>query len=169
MDAVVRRVIENAMRVSSLASLGPGALAAIREGLGDPSLSIRLLAGIDVDSAAPSTRCGGCRVLPPPRESLNAAFAAGLDEVLDRLRARIRPPSGRSSRVEQFSSTFGSRGQNEYDLIAVSWEVRPRIVVAAIDLMRRSDEARPRSARHAVFVAERDRFVADVRAARRRR
>ena len=54
MAPLLQQTFENAMRVSSLASLGPGALGAVCEGLGDPTLSIRLLAGIEVDSAAPS-------------------------------------------------------------------------------------------------------------------
>jgi rifampicin phosphotransferase len=50
----VQQAFEGAMTASSLASLGPGALSAICEGIGRPELSIKLLAGIDVDSAAPS-------------------------------------------------------------------------------------------------------------------
>ncbi|MEP6296117.1 MAG: hypothetical protein ABJ382_02235, partial [Ilumatobacter sp.] len=46
MVPLLQQTFENAMTVSSLASLGPGALSAVCEGLGDPSLSIRLLAGI---------------------------------------------------------------------------------------------------------------------------
>ena len=47
MVPLLQQTFENAMRVSSLASLGPGALGAVCEGIGDPSLSIRLLAGIE--------------------------------------------------------------------------------------------------------------------------
>ena len=50
----VQQTFENAMRVSTMSSLGPGALGAVCEGIGDPTAAIRLLAGIEVDSAAPS-------------------------------------------------------------------------------------------------------------------
>src|SRR5262245_60675143 len=50
----VQQTFENAMIISSLSALGTGALAAIAEGIGDPTLVIRLLAGIEVDSASPS-------------------------------------------------------------------------------------------------------------------
>ena len=75
------------MRISSLASLGPGALDAICEGLGDKSLSIRLLAGIDVDSAAPSHAMWELGRVAAASAVVSAAFAAGPDQVLDRLRA----------------------------------------------------------------------------------
>ena len=48
-------------------------------------------------------------------------------------------------------------------MLAVSWEVKPRIALAAIDLMRRSDDAQAPFNRNAASVAERDRIVADIR------
>ncbi|MCU0261176.1 MAG: hypothetical protein MUE78_09175, partial [Ilumatobacteraceae bacterium] len=54
MVPLVQQTFENAMRISSLASLGPGALGAVCDGLGEPQWSIQLLAGIEVDSGAPS-------------------------------------------------------------------------------------------------------------------
>ena len=65
----------------------PRALDAICEGLGDKSLSIRLLAGIDVDSAAPSHAMWDLGRAAAASEVVSDAFAAGPDEVLDRLRA----------------------------------------------------------------------------------
>jgi pyruvate,water dikinase len=96
---------------------------------------------------------------------VSEAFDAGPDEVLDRLRAsRSAEAAGFLARFDQFLFDFGSRAQNEYDPRASSWEVKPRIALAAIDLMRRSDEAQSPAARNAASVAERDRVAAEIRA-----
>ena len=164
MMACVQRVFENAMRVSSLASMGPGALGAICEGIGEPELSIGLLAGIDVDSAAPSHAMWAMSRTARASDELTAAFDAGLDDLLDRLAAAGTPASTTFlADVTEFLRTFGSRGQNEYDILSATWEVKPRIALAAIDLMRRADDAQAPSVRHAASVAERDRALAAVR------
>jgi pyruvate,water dikinase len=165
MVPLLQLTFENAMRVSTLASLGPGALGAICEGLGDPSLSIRLLAGIEVDSAAPSHAMWKLGRLAAAAPSVAAAFEGGPDEVLDRLRAADTvEASNFLDEFERFLFDHGARAQNEYDVISVSWEVKPRIALAAIDLMRRSDAAQAPANRNAAAVAERDRIIADVRA-----
>jgi rifampicin phosphotransferase len=161
----IQQTMENAMRVSSLASLGPGALSAVCEGIGDPTLSIRLLAGIEVDSAAPSHAMWTLGRAAAASAAITAAFEAGPDEVLDRLRASAAPEAAAwLEQFDQFLFDHGARGQNEYDIYAVSWEVRPRIALAAIDLMRRSDESAAPAHRAAASVVERDRVAAEIRA-----
>ena len=164
MVPLVQLTFENAMRVSSLASLGPGALDAICEGLGDKSLSIRLLAGIEVDSAAPSHAMWELGRQAAASPAVTAAFEAGPDEVLARLRASdVADAREFLSRFEQFLFDFGARAQNEYDVLSVSWEVKPRIALAAIDLMRRADASMAPINRNTASIAERDRIVADLR------
>jgi len=164
MVPLIQQTFENAMRVSSLASLGPGALDAICEGLGDKSLSIRLLAGIEVDSAAPSHAMWALGRLAAASPVVASAFDGGPDEVLDRLRASDTAQAHEFlEQFDQFLFDFGARAQNEYDVLAVSWEVKPRIALAAIDLMRRSDGAQAPINRNTASVAERDRVAADVR------
>jgi len=164
MVPLLQQTFENAMRVSSLSGLGPGALGAVCEGLGDPSLAIRLLAGIEVDSAAPSHAMWELGRLAAASDAVSAAFDAGPDAVLDRLRASDSPDAADFlERFDTFLFEHGARAQNEYDLFASSWEVKPRIALAAIDLMRRSDESQAPSKRHGASVVERDRIVADIR------
>jgi pyruvate,water dikinase len=161
----LQQTMENAMRVSSVGSLGPGALGAICEGLGDPTLSIRLLAGIDVDSSAPSHAMWELGRVAAASPAVGAAFDAGPDEVLDRLHASDSADAKDFlDRFDQFLFDHGARGQNEYDLYAISWEVKPRIALAAIDLMRRSDASQAPTNRNAAAIAERDRIAADIRA-----
>jgi pyruvate,water dikinase len=161
----VQQTFESAMVVSSLSALGTGALGAICEALGDPTMAIRLLAGIEVDSAAPSHAMWQLGRMAKASPVVSAAFEAGPDQVLDRLRSSDDTTASEFvTHFELFLRHHGSRGQNEYDLRAPSWELRPRIALAAIDLMRRADEANAPATRNAAALAERDRVAADVRA-----
>jgi phosphohistidine swiveling domain-containing protein len=160
----VQQTFENAMIVSSLSALGTGALGAICEGLGDPTLAIRLLAGIEVDSAAPSHAMWDLGRFAAANPAVAAAFEAGPDAVLDRLGASDDPSAAEFlARFDQFLVDHGARAQNEYDPRSSSWEVKPRIALAAIDLMRRSDESSSPAARNVTSIAERDRVTAEIR------
>ncbi len=165
MVPLLQQTFENAMRVSSMSGMGPGALGAVCEAVGDPSLSIRLLAGIEVDSAAPSHAMWELGRVAKSSAAVSAAFDAGPDAVLDALRASDSPDAADFlERVDAFLFEHGARAQNEYDVFATSWEVAPRIALAAIDLMRRSDEGQAPAGRNAAAVAERDRISAEIRA-----
>src|SRR5262245_5671298 len=160
----VQLTFENAMRVSTLSSIGPGALGAICEALGDPTMAVRLLAGIEVDSAAPSYAMWELGRLARASAAVSAAFDAGADHVIAQLEAERGPDEQHF--LEQFSKflfDYGSRGQNEYDPRAPSWEVKPRIALAAIDLMRRSDDSQAPAIRQTASVHERNRLAADIR------
>ena len=160
----IQQTFENAMIVSSLSALGTGALGAICAGLGDPTLAIRLLAGIEVDSAAPSHAMWELGRIARHSAVVTASFEAGADQVVGRLRASDdADAAGFLDRFDQFLVDHGSRAQNEYDPRSASWEVQPRIALAAIDLMRRSDEANSPSVRSVASVAERDRVGAEIR------
>lgn len=165
MAPLLQQTFENAMRVSSLASLGPGALGAVCEAIGDPTLSIRLLAGIEVDSGAPSHAMWELGRVAAASDEIAAAFDTGADHVLDALRASDSAEARDFlDRFDTFLFEHGARAQNEYDPYSTSWEVRPRIALAAIDLMRRTDESHAPTNRTGVAVAERDRIVAEIRA-----
>jgi pyruvate,water dikinase len=160
----IHQTLENAMVVSSLSALGTGALGAICEELGDPTMAIRLLAGIEVDSGAPSHAMWELGRVARSSAVVSAAFEAGPDAVLDRLEADGGDDARAFlARFEQFLLDHGSRAQNEYDPRAPSWELRPASALVAIDLMRRSDERQAPAVRHAASVDERERVAADIR------
>jgi pyruvate,water dikinase len=160
----IQQTFENAMRVSTLSSIGPGALGAICEALGDPTMAVRLLAGIEVDSAAPSYAMWELGRAARASGPVSAAFDAGADQVLGVLEAEAGPDERRFlEQFDQFLRDYGSRGQNEYDPRAPSWEVEPRIALAAIDLMRKSDDSQAPILRRKASVAERDRVAAEIR------
>jgi rifampicin phosphotransferase len=165
MIPLIEQTFENAMRVSTMASIGPGVLGAVCEALGDASLAIQLLAGIEVDSAEPAKAMWNLGRAARESAAVSAAFDAGPDAVLDALRVTDEPEAAEFlTRFEAFLVDHGSRGPNEYDPRSSSWEVRPRIALAAIDLMRRSDESQSPSVRHDVSVANRDAILMDLRA-----
>lgn len=160
----VQQTFESAMVVSSLSALGTGALGAICEALGDPTMAIRLLAGIEVDSAAPSHAMWHLGRVARSSAVISAAFEKGPDQVVSALRADTSAESSEwLSLFDRFLHDHGFRGQNEYDLRAPSWELRPRIALAAIDLMRRSDDSQAPAVRSSRSVEERDRVAAHVR------
>jgi rifampicin phosphotransferase len=160
----IQQTFENAMIVSSLSALGTGALGAICADLGDPTLAIRLLAGIEVDSAAPSHVMWELGRLARQSSVVTVAFDTEADQVVDQLRASHDPDAAAFlARFDQFLFDHGSRAQNEYEPRSSSWEVKPSIALTAIDLMRRADEAFSPAARNATSIAERDRVAAEVR------
>jgi phosphohistidine swiveling domain-containing protein len=164
MVAYVQLAFDNAMRVSSLSSVGTGILGAITTALGDPTMAVRLLAGIEVDSGAPSHAMWQLGRLARKSPTVTAMFEAGTDDLVDRLRASSDPGAVEfRNHLDIFFRHFGSRGPNEYDPISLSWELAPRIALAAIDLMRKSDDSAAPVARQRASVAERDRLVAQIR------
>ena len=162
----VQQTFENAMRISSLSSLGTGAIMAICAAVGRPDDAVKLLAGIEVDSAAPSRAMWDLGRQAAASPSVTKAFDAGVEGVRDRLAADGgADATAFLAAFDDFLFQHGARAQNEYDLISQSWEVRPEIALAAIDLMRRSDADKSPTVRNAAAVAERNRIADEVRAA----
>jgi rifampicin phosphotransferase len=166
MVPLLQRCFENAMRVSSMSSLGPGALGAVCGELGEPNAAVQLLAGIEVDSAAPAHAMWRLGRFAAASAELTAAFDAGIDGLLERLAASTSPDcQAFVASFGEFVFEHGARAQNEYDLISSSWEVAPRIALVAIDLMRRSDDAQAPVVRGAASVAQRDALAERLRTA----
>jgi len=157
--------MEMGMVVSTAGAIPPGALGAIGEAIGDPTLTVRLMAGVEVDSAKPPFAMWELSRLAAHSEELNAEFAAGVVGLLDRLRSRRSAEAGAFlAGFERFLFDYGSRGPGEWDLIAKAWEPYPEVALAAIDRMRVADDASSPVTRHRASVAERDRLADEVRA-----
>jgi len=160
----LQQFFETSIWASLGASVGPGALGAIAEGLGDPTLVVRLLGGIEVDSARPSFAMWELSRLVRSSTELTAAFEEGLSGLLDRLAASGAPSvAGFGSGFDSFVHDYGSRGPNEWDLRARTWETHPELALAAIDRMRRADDEAAPTLRQAHAVVERDAAAAEVR------
>jgi pyruvate,water dikinase len=139
-----------------------GTIAGVCEqALGDPSLAMRLIAGLgEVDSAAPSFRMWELGRLVASDPGVSAEFEEGPDGLVDRLRS-----IGASSflaRLDAFIDDFGSRGPNEWEMRCPTWETHPELALIAIDRMRAAPESGEPSRSNAQLAAEREAVATEV-------
>lgn len=131
------------------------------QALGDPSLAMRLVAGVgDVDSAAPSFAMWDLGRLVSRTPALNSEFEGGVDGLLDRLRS---PESEEFlKQFERFIYEFGSRGPNEWEMRCPTWETDPELALLAIDRMRVVEASGDPSESQKRLAGEREAVAADV-------
>ena len=164
---MLRSLFERHTFTSSSSAIAPGVLAAVAQVVGDPSMPMRVLAGLgDVDSAEPSYALWELSRQIARSAELTAAFDAGHEDVIERLQesgsgdARAFLPSW-----DDFIARFGSRGPNEWEVMADTWETKPAIALAALDRIRlQSDEEAP-GRRNAARSADRKAVIEQVRGA----
>ena len=147
----LQEMFEHHVWTSLGASLGPGAIGAITAAVGEPEAAVGLVAGIgDVDSAAPSWTLWDLSRIVAGSERLMALFDAGTGGLLERVAEDVAAGLGdRRSCPSSMRSceSFGSRGPNEWDLRAETWETNPQLALAAIERMRLAPESAPRRRR----------------------
>ncbi len=165
-QAPLAKLFETHTVTSSSSGVAPGILFAVGEAIGDPTVPMKLVAGIgDVDSAEPSYRLWELSRQVRVSAELTAAFDAGIAGLLDRLRASSN--SDGQSFLEAWASfifEFGSRGPNEWEMSADSWETDPRVALSALDRIRFQHDHEAPSIRNAAKAAERSGLIAEVRA-----
>lgn len=162
---MLRTLFDSHTITSSGSGVAPGILFAVGEAIGDPTVPMKLVAGIgDVDSAEPSFALWDLSRQVRASDELTAAFDAGVGGLLDRLRA-----SGSSDVAafldawDQFIYDFGSRGPIEWEMSADTWETKPEMALSALDRVRlQADEESPR-VRNRRQAEERERVTAEVR------
>ncbi len=163
---MLRHLFEQHVVSGSSAAVAPGVLAAVGEGIGDPTIPMKLLAGIgDVDSALPSHSLWAMSRSIRHDAGLTAAFDASTHGVLARLGSEDSAPArALLADWDSFIDEFGSRGPNEWDIHADSWETEPALPLAALDRVRfQTDEESPHL-RHDAAVTQREAVTAEVRA-----
>lgn len=129
---------------SSSSGIAPGILGVIGQAIGDPNIPMRLMAGMgDVDSAAPSLVLWELSRMIRNSPALTAAFESGVEGLLDRLR-ELPDAVDLMAKWNEFIHEFGSRGPNEWELSASTWETRPELALAALDRIRlQADDQAP--------------------------
>ncbi len=139
-QALFRHLFAQHIFTTYCSTVPAGIITSTCAALGDPSLAMRLIAGIgDVDSAAPSWAMWRLGRTVAGSPALGRAFDAGVDGLLDRLRA-LPEADGFLSAFGEFLYAYGSRGANEWETRAPTWETEPHIALAAIDRMRLAPE-----------------------------
>jgi len=133
---------------SSSSGVAPGVFGAIGEAIGDPTIPMKLVSGMgDVDSAAPSYAIWDMSRTIRASEKLTALF----DDGHDALRAAL--VDGSDAEVNALHDAFaaflheyGSRGPNEWEISAETWETNPRLVFTMLDSVRRQADDQGRHA-----------------------
>ncbi len=143
------------------ASLGPGAIQAVVAELGRPGDAVALLTGIgDVDSAEIARHLWELSRLVRQSPVLTAAFDAGLDGLAERVAG-----SELERALTEFVYVHGSRGPNEWDPAADTYETSPELTFAQLDVMRRQDDSASPLAAFERGAADRARIAAEIEAA----
>jgi phosphohistidine swiveling domain-containing protein len=167
LQPVLRRLWAKHPLSSGGAGLAAAVLGGVAQAAGMPGAATDIMASLgDVDSAAPSLRMWEMSRLVRSSAGLTAAFDAGVNGLLDRLR---QSPSADAAQFltawESFSFEFGSRGVNEWDLASATWETDPELALTAVAAIRHQSDAESPAARHAHAADLRSQTIAKLRRA----
>jgi pyruvate,water dikinase len=153
---------------ASLAStIGPSILAGLCASIGEPDLQLELISGLgDVDSASPSWGLWALSREANGSPEITALFDEGPEAVL----AAISDPQSDATRAyaasfAAFMRESGSRGPNEWDIHALSWEADPLAPLKLVNGIRKASDADSPQARHERLAARRAAAADRLRAA----
>lgn len=143
---MLQKLFESHTVTSSNSAIAPGILAAVGAAIGDPSIPMKLVAGIgEVDSAEPNFALWDVSRIVRSSSALTAAFDGGVAGLLERLRSMGAEADAFLAAFDEFVFHYGSRGPNEWEISADTWETRPELALALIDRVRlQSDDESPR-------------------------
>ncbi|MEM7094534.1 MAG: PEP-utilizing enzyme [Actinomycetota bacterium] len=150
---------------SSSSGVAPGIFAAIGEAIGDTTIPMKLVSGMgDVDSAAPSYALWEMSRAIRSSEALTAIFDGGVDGVLAALDASDDPAAAAlRADFDAFLHEFGSRGPNEWEISAETWETKPTMALTMLDSVRQQADDQAPELRAAGLTSEREALVGQVR------
>lgn len=157
-------LMEEHMFITSAGAIPIGMVQSTAATLGDPGLAMRALGGLgDVASAAPTYAMWDLSRLIRESPDVTAAFDAGVEGLLGRLRGSTEPAlKAFLARLEDYLHEYGSRGPNEMDIAAPTWETATDVMLSAIERMRlQPDSASPRDGL-ARLTADRERVSAQM-------
>ncbi|MEM7339059.1 MAG: PEP-utilizing enzyme [Actinomycetota bacterium] len=169
-EPLIRRMFNQHINQSGAASVGPGVIGAVCAAIGQPTTAMRLFAGLGgVDSAAPSYVMWDLSRAVRQSASLNTMFAeAGPGSVGLTASLREAAASGDGAvtaflgGLDRFLEEFGSRGPNEWDIHAHTWETNPDLALAAVDRMRLADDSQSPKSENATRESERETLSAQL-------
>jgi rifampicin phosphotransferase len=163
---LLQKLFESHTVTSSSSGIAPGILFAVGQAIDDASIPMKLLAGLgDVDSAEPSYALWDLSRTVAASAELSSAFDAGTSGLLDRLRASGSDDAAAFLEAfDDFVVAFGSRGPNEWEISAETWETRPEIALSALDRVRFQADGESPRARNQRKASERAALTGDVRA-----
>ncbi|MFZ6004845.1 MAG: PEP-utilizing enzyme [Actinomycetota bacterium] len=156
-----RRLFGEHIFITYCATVPTGILQQAAVAAGDPTMAMRLIAGVgDVESAQPSMLMWDLGRIAAGSASLSAEFAAGVAGLPTRLDALAVSGDEDAQRFKKGFDAFlhehGCRGPNEWEMRSPSWETHPELALAAIDRMRLSPESAAPRQQQADRAAERE-------------
>ncbi|MDH3678458.1 MAG: PEP-utilizing enzyme [Acidimicrobiia bacterium] len=162
--SLVRRMFNQHINQSGAASVGPGVIGTVCAALGQPTTAMKLFAGLGgVDSAAPSYAMWELSRQVRSSSSLTTLFDLGVVGLANRIRRSEDPAAAAfSAGLDAFLASFGSRGPNEWDIHAHTWETDPDLALAAIDRMRLAGDDTSPLVENEVREQERERLSAEL-------
>ncbi len=145
-------------------AVGPAMLAELCAGIGRADALLDLISGLgEVQSASPSWGLWRLSRLVNGDPELTALFDGGVPAVSAALESGAA--GGFAAAVDEFLSTYGQRGPNEWDIRAVSWEAGPAQALALVDSMRHTPDDNSPDHRHARLEEQRRATADAIRAA----
>jgi pyruvate,water dikinase len=146
------------------ASIGPGAVHGVCEGLGRAENVSGLFSAVgDVVSASSATALWQLSRVVAGSAALTAAFDQGEQGVYERIQLLSDPESARFLTLfAELLREHGHRGPNEWDLASPTWRSDTAIPMGMIARLRRQDDASDPSARAARNAAEREKLTAEL-------
>jgi rifampicin phosphotransferase len=147
-------------------AVGPGMLAELCAGLGQPEALLDLISGFgDVPSASPSWGLWRLSRLANDSPALGALFDRGPTAVIEAVQSEADGVADFAPAFTQFLAEYGQRGPNEWDIRAVSWEAGPQQALALVDSMRHSPDENSPDARHGRLSERREATATRIRQA----
>ena len=163
---LLRKLFDSHTPPSSDSAIAPGILGAVCAALGEPETAMKLIAGIgDVDSAEPSYRMWELSRSVNASSEITKEFNAGVAGLLARLQASSNADAKKFvADFAQFIVEFGSRGPNEWEISADTWETKPEYALVVIDRIRLQSDTESPKIRNARKAEERKALTEDIRA-----
>ena len=164
-DEHFRQLFGQHIYISTAVQIPLGIITQVCAAVGDPSLAMRLVAGLgDVESAAPSFVLWELGRRVARSDVLTSEFDGGVPGLLDRLEGARGDGEVDTflGALAAFLREHGSRGPNEWDTTSHTWETRPELALAAVDRMRLLDDGEAPDGHHAERVSDREAVAAEV-------
>jgi phosphohistidine swiveling domain-containing protein len=161
-----RRLFGRHIVISGNSGMGIGTVGGVCGAVERPEVVMTLVAGLgDVDSAAPSMAMWELGRLVAGSEALTREFEAGVQGLLDRLRADgSKDARSFLDGFDALLARFGSRGPNEWELRSHTWGTKPELALSAIDRMRLSPDAAAPAGHQSERAAEAEAAADEIRA-----
>ncbi len=133
-----RALFERHIQVSSASGLGIGTVAGVCDAIGQPGLLMALISGAgDVDSAAPSWSMWEMSRVVRSSVALQELFDGPINELYARIQSDdVAGADTLRAMLAAFMVRFGCRGPNEWEFRSLTWDIKPELVLVAVDRMR---------------------------------